>query len=367
MLGPLLALCLVWVGVGCSQPAAETARENAAAEEPARADEEAPRKKSTKSKGTTRKAEQRKGIPKDVWPEVWLDRPSEVASERGPGLGGAGEAPAKGTGAAATTAANTPATTTPASPPGTEPSASTAASPTAGSGGSANWIALLGAEDFADESKAIRSNLTAKLQSVGTFNGAYREIQVDAAVLAALAQIAPDYSDAPSWKKNALLVRDVAAELGRESNSVGDKFYKPSREAFDKLDSLLSGSVPPGLEAGPPKMQFVNIAPRYPLMKRFERAQNYLKGSVNNADLLKKEADKVQREAGVIALLAEVILSEGYDSSDDDLYRELVSGVREGALKVVAAARDQEFDAYTAGLDLMYKSCTKCHSEFKNN
>lgn len=367
VLGPLLALCLVWVGVGCSQPAAETARENAAAEEPARADEEAPRKKSTKSKGTTRKAEQRKGIPKDVWPEVWLDRPSEVASERGPGLGGAGEAPAKGTGAAATTAANTPATTTPASPPGTEPSASTAASPTAGSGGSANWIALLGAEDFADESKAIRSNLTAKLQSVGTFNGAYREIQVDAAVLAALAQIAPDYSDAPSWKKNALLVRDVAAELGRESNSVGDKFYKPSREAFDKLDSLLSGSVPPGLEAGPPKMQFVNIAPRYPLMKRFERAQNYLKGSVNNADLLKKEADKVQREAGVIALLAEVILSEGYDSSDDDLYRELVSGVREGALKVVTAARDQEFDAYTAGLDLMYKSCTKCHSEFKNN
>ena len=177
----------------------------------------------------------------------------------------------------------------------------------------------------------------------------------------------PDYADAPSWKKNALLVRDVAAELGRESSSVGEKFYKPAREAYDKLDSLLSGSVPPGLESGPPKMQFVNISPRYPLMKRFERAQTYLKGSVNNADLLKKEADKVQREAGMVALLAQVILSEGYDSADDDLYRELVSGVREGALKVVAAARDQEFDAYTAGLDLMYKSCTKCHSEFKNN
>lgn len=367
--GPLLAFGLAWIGGGCSQPAAEMAREETVEDEPARAEETAPRKKSAKAKGTARKGETRKGIPKDVWPEVWLDRPSEVASERGPGLGGAGGGPATGTGSAAMTAANTPVTTTPAAQPGTEPAARAEPSPArpAGTGGSASWIALLGPEGFADESKAIRSNLTAKLQSVGTFNGAYREIQVDAAVLAALAQIAPDYSDAPSWKKNALFVRDVAAELGRESNSVGDKFYKPSREAFDKLDSLLSGSVPPGLEAGPAKMQFVNIAPRYPLMKRFERAQTYLKGSVNNADLLKKEADKVQREAGVIALLAEVILSEGYDSSDDDLYRELVSGVREGALKVVAAARDQEFDAYTAGLDLMYKACTKCHSEFKNN
>ena len=367
--GPLLALCLGWVGGGCSRPATETSRDEIAVDEPARSEEATPRKKSTKAKGTARKGEHRKGIPKDVWPEVWLDRPSEVAAERGAGLGGAAGAPATATSPAPTTTATTPATTTPAGTPGTEPPASsaTSAASSAGTGGSSNWIALLGPDGFADESKAIRSNLTAKLQSVGTFNGAYREIQVDAAVLAALAQIAPDYSDAPSWKKNALLVRDVAAELGRESNSVGDKFYKPSREAYDKLDSLLSGSVPPGLEAGPAKMQFVNIAPRYPLMKRFERAQTYLKGSVNNADLLKKEADKVQREAGVIALLAEVILSEGYDSSDDDLYRELVSGVREGALKVVAAARDQEFDAYTAGLDLMYKSCTKCHSEFKNN
>jgi hypothetical protein len=355
--------------MGCSPPAAETTRddtpqEDTGREQPEAADETAPpRKKSTKTKGTARKGEQRKGIPKDVWPEVWLDRPSEVAAERGPGMGGA--APV-GTGPATTTVAATPAITPAAEPtPATTPA--TSETPATQSGGSSDWIALLGPEGFADESKAIRSNLTAKLQSVGTFNGAYRDIQVDAAVLAALAQIAPDYADAPSWKKNALLVRDVAAELGRESSSVGEKFYKPAREAYDKLDSLLSGSVPPGLESGPPKMQFVNISPRYPLMKRFERAQTYLKGSVNNADLLKKEADKVQREAGMVALLAQVILSEGYDSADDDLYRELVSGVREGALKVVAAARDQEFDAYTAGLDLMYKSCTKCHSELKNN
>lgn len=356
--------------MGCSTPTAETTQDDTAPQETGgeatAGTDEAPRtrKKSTKPKGTARKGEQRKGIPKDVWPEVWLENPSEVAAQKGPGMGDGG-APAGTPTAPATVATRTAAEPTAEPSPATTPDSSPTPAPPAG--GSSDWVSLLGPEGFADESKSIRSNLTAKLQSVGTFNGAYRDIQVDAAVLAALAQIAPDYSDAPSWKKNAVLVRDVAAELGREANSVGDKFYKPSREAFDKLDSLLSGSVPPGLESGPPKMQFVNISPRYPLMKRFERAQTYLKGSVNNADLLKKEADKVLREAGVVALLAQVILSEGYDSSDDDLYRELVSGVREGALKVVAAARDQEFDAYTAGLDLMYKSCTKCHSEFKNN
>ncbi|MCY2968361.1 MAG: hypothetical protein NT069_32810 [Planctomycetota bacterium] len=315
-----------------------------------------------KKKGAKKKSGAHVGeIPKDAWPEIWFDNPSGVASETGntksvavnanPGTD-SGSTESKGTSTEKTPAAESPAKTA-------------GGSPAAASG--ANWTTLLSADSFVDETKAIRSSLNAKMQSVGQFNGAYRDIQVDATVLAALAQIAPEYPDAPSWTKNAPAVRDVASEMSREANSVGDKYFTPTKGAFDKLETLMSGSVPPGVGESPAKMAFSSFASRLPLMTRFERARVFLKSNVNTADILKKESNRVIREAGILAALSEMILVGGYDSSDDELYQTLVTGVRDGALKVAAAARDQDFPAYTAALDTVYKSCTKCHSEFKNN
>jgi len=330
-------------------------------------------KKSTAKKGSGNK---RKGpgigeIPRDAWPEIFFDNPSAVAAEAGsrstegagptpPAMaGGGGNAGGAGTPNVAATGP-----TNPDKPAGADPTPESGGTEVAAGG---VWTDLLPADAFADEAKSLRANLTSKLQSVGQYNGAFREVQVDAAVLAALAQMAEEYPEAPSWKKHAPLVRDTAAELCREASSVGDKFFKPTKEAFDKLDSLMSGSVPPGLGESPPKLSYQAFAPRLALMKRLDRSHGWLKSNVNTADLLKKEGERVIREAGVLGALSQVILTGGYDDADDEKYQELVTSVRDGAKGLVAAARETDFEAYQKSLDAVYKGCTTCHSEFKNN
>ncbi|RPI76275.1 MAG: hypothetical protein EHM42_14895, partial [Planctomycetaceae bacterium] len=98
-----------------------------------------------------------------------------------------------------------------------------------------------------------------------------------------------------------------------------------------------------------------------------ERAHGWLKSTVNTAELLKKEADGVRGESALIAALSRVITTAGYDDADDERYQELVGGVLKGAQAAGAAAGENDFDAYTAAVDAIYKACTQCHSEFKNN
>ena len=302
-------------------------------------------------------------IPKDAWPEVWFDNPSAVAAESRRTAAQTvsterATSPPKGTSAGA------PQATSDGGKPREE---AASASPPGLAAGSNDWGGLIAADVLADEIKALKSSLEAKTASLSVFNGAYKEIQYDATTLAALAQIAGEFPEGPSWKKNAKFVRDVAAEMSRESTSLGDKFYKPTKTAFERLDSLFSGSPPSGLGESADKMAYSSFAPRLALMKRIDRSHKWLKSNVNTAELLKKESDAVVQEAAVLAVLGRVIAMGGYDDSDVDLYQQLVGGVVQGAQAAGVAARERDFDAYTAALDAVYKSCTQCHSEFKNN
>lgn len=295
-------------------------------------------------------------IPKDVWPEIWFDNPSAVAAEKGrtTTVGDVAKSEVKPSGGGEGRSVGA--------------AADQATGPKTGGGGAAgDWTSLISGEVLADESKAIKSSLEAKTQTASVYNGAYKDIQVDATTLAALAQIAAEHAEAPSWKKNARFVRDVSMEMSSASTSLGEKFFRPTKTAYEKLETLLSGSQPPDLGESVEKMAFSSFAPRLALMYRLKRAYDWLKSSVNTAPLLKSEVENVIREASVIAVLSRVIIVGGYDDADDERYQELVGGVQKGALEAVSAARDQDFDAYTKAIDAIYKSCTQCHSEFKNN
>ena len=50
------------------------------------------------------------------------------------------------------------------------------------------------------EVKMIRNHLRQSLQTVGTYNGSYKEIQCDGATLAAIAAVAIEHPASLSWK-----------------------------------------------------------------------------------------------------------------------------------------------------------------------
>lgn len=339
---------------GCNKPADAPASAANAAKSEAKISELAPpatprktatRRKKSKASSGTHIGE----IPKDVWPEIFFDEPLKVLNEKRP---------------VAAAKENVPAAATP--PAGDKPSPQAELLP-APPGSEGDWVVMLSGDELANECMAIRSSLTAKLQSVGKYSGNYKDVRIDAGTLAAFAGIAGEHPEAPSWKANARYVRDVAAEIVKSASANGDKFYKPTKEAFDKLESLLTGSKPPDLEEAAEKVPFSEVVTRVPLMYRMERAFNYMKLNVNTDALLKKESTKVVHEGSVLAALAKVVASSGYNDADLNEYQRFADELQNCGIGVVEAAKNGDFEAYTAALDRGHKACVQCHDNFKNN
>jgi hypothetical protein len=310
----------------------------------------------TRKPGARKKSAQGKtikGIPIDVWPEVWLKDPLAVAAEKGSATGATtGDADA----AVAQSGTRPPAAEAekPVPAPGAAPAA-----------GAADWPALMNGEALADETKAIKNSLTQYLQDVGRYNSKWKDAKVDATVLAALAGVAIEHPEAPSWKPNAKYIRDAASQIATESKANGEKFYTPARKAYDRLDALLSGSKPPDVGEAADKVKFSEVANRYSLMKRLERTRDWMKSEINSEAAFKKESARLSHEAAVLALLGKVIQTPDYPDSDADEYRAFAETLVKSGVEIQEAVKNQDFKAFTESLDRSAKACTQCHMIFK--
>jgi hypothetical protein len=328
----------------------EATEGEAAASTPAKA-----RKSAAKKKGTAA-GKKIGGIPIDVWPEVWLKDPLAVAAERAPATGAAPATSGDSDPAIAKTGADGP----PAEAPTAAPGAGTKS-------GGPDWTALINGELLADEAKAVKNSLTQNLQDVGRYNSKWKDVKVDSSELAALAGVAIEHPEAPSWKGNAKYIRDAASQIAAESKANGEKFYSPAKKAYDRLEALLSGSKPPDVDEAADRVKFSEVANRYSLMKRLERARDWLKSEINSEAALKKESAKVSREAAVLSMLGKVIETPDYPDADDDEYRNFAQIVIKSGVEIQESVKNQDFKAFAGALDRCAKACNQCHEQFKSS
>lgn len=289
-------------------------------------------------------------IPIDVWPEVWLKQPLAVVGE---------------TGSTGATDVADSANSKPVDPPTavTKPPAATEGD----AAGSSDWLALISGETLGDETKALKNSLTQKMQDVGRYNSTYKELRIDATVLSALAAVAIELPEGPSWKKNAKYIRDVSSQVSGESKANGDKFYKKAKEAYDKLEALLAGSKPPDVEESADKVKFSEFVNRYYVMERLKRTSNWMKTEINSEAVFKKQGAKVSQEGAILAVLGKVIATPDYPDADIDEYKNFSGIVSHSGHEIAEAVKNDDFKAYTAALDRCLKACNQCHEQFKNN
>jgi len=337
---------------GKRESASEDSPGEASAESDAGADSKPQKEEKTRNKGA--KGGHIGEIPRDAWPEVWLKNPLAVVAESGSSAEPAAPTEVAGN-------------TKPAEEPVKSTTGNASANAAETKAGSSNWAAVISGEALADEAKNIKNSLTPALQDVGRYNAKYKELRVDAAVLTVLAGVAPAIPDAPSWKKNAKFVRDTSSQVATESKANGDKFYKKVREAYDKLDALLSGNNPPGLEDTPEEVKFSEVANRYYLMERMKRGSNWLKTEINSKELFKKQSARIAQEGAILSLLGRVIATPDYPDADADEYKGYAETVSQSGRDVNEAVKNDDFKAYTDALDRCLKACNKCHEVFKNS
>lgn len=257
---------------------------------------------------------------------------------------------------------------TPASPDMKSPAeaAPVAAAPAA-TGGALDWTAFLTADDIQNEIKTVRNHLNSSLQNLGTYNGGVKDIAVDGAVISGLARILSETPEEVTWKKNSAMVEDYGRQIwdaASGSGSLGRESYEKVQAANERLVSLLSGNVPADAKAPPAGRTFNEIAHRKGLMKRIDRASEYLRANINTEGKLKSEQEKILHEAALIAAFGTVCSNPSYESADESDYQKYAKDLIGGAQEVHGAAKDQAYEKFQSGLNRLLKACNDCHADY---
>jgi cytochrome c556 len=248
----------------------------------------------------------------------------------------------------------------PKTPSTNSPSSSTPPSKSAG----IDWKELMPVEELQGEVKSIRNNLTKSMANQGSYKSNFKEVAIEGAELAALAAILQAHPESLSWKDKAQYVRDLGAQLNQSAVGLSKENFENSKSAFQKLSSVLDGSVPNDAGDVPETRPFNEAASRKGLMKRIERAKNFLQQDINSEAKFKSLADQARHEAAIIAALGTVITTPGYDYTEEDDYQKHASSLINGGKEATAAMQDEAFDRFKQAVDKINKSCSDCHGSY---
>ncbi len=240
----------------------------------------------------------------------------------------------------------------------------TVAPPKAAGGGGLVWSDFISIDVVQDETKKLRNQITTDMQGPGSYNKKCKDISWDAAALAGLAGIGIEHSEAASWKSNAHFIRDFCSELSSASGQPGKEYFDKSKVAYEKLASVFGGTVPADAGDVVAKRPFSETAERSGLMKRIEKASEWLRLNINTEAKLKSELETIQHEAMLIAAFGKIIAMEGYPDTEEADYQKFATDLITGGKEAGEAAKDMNYAKFTESINKIGKSCTECHPKY---
>ena len=288
----------------------------------------------------------------DIPLDVWYDNPLQVAQDKKPVTGGAGKA--NGADKKASDTAGESAVKAPAAEPETK------------SAGGDDWAALLDKETLENEVKQVKQGLANAFMSVNKYNANYKgDIPMHGSVLAVLAELAGKLPESVSWKEKAPQVRDLAADVVNKSKGLGAGSFDPAKKTYDTLTELLSGNTPPDLPQAAPSTEFSEVAKRSGLMKRMDKAHEWMKQTVTTEEAFKKNSEEVLHQARMLAVLSKVVGAPGYNSTDEEDYQGFVKRMVDANKQIIQAAKEGNFAAYSDASNKNQRNCDECHSSYR--
>lgn len=258
----------------------------------------------------------------------------------------------------------TPMNDTPSTPmPSEKPT--TPETPTASVGTGSDWKDMISIDQVQAETKRIRNHLTVALQSAGTYNGHYKELQVDGAVMAAMANIVAEHPESLTWKPNAKFIRDYGHELSEAAKALGKEAFDKSQAASEKMVGVLDGNAPGDANVAPQR-PFGEVANRAGVMKRIEKGFEWMRTNIATESKFKSEAEQILAESTIIATLGKVVTDPSYDSASEDDYKGWAKNLVDGAREAAQSTQEQAFPKFQSAINKINKACQDCHASYGN-
>ena len=243
---------------------------------------------------------------------------------------------------------------------------STASAGEAGPGGNSVWSQLISATVLEDEVKSLKLAVDEAVTTPGRFQSqGYRAAHDDFGILAVLFGIIARYEGDVRWKEQAPAARDLFARAAANTAVGSAQVFNEARQRRQDLQDLVSGArltVTPDVSSG----DWSTIVERAALMRRLETAyQINVTPIVNSAAEFSGRKSALLHEAQMIAALAEVLQQPGMMDADDDTYAEFAEQMKQAALAIVEAARQENYEAARQAAGEVSKSCSQCHELYR--
>ena len=361
----VLFLLLFGVGIGCGESKQEKQNSNTESNSKGEANSNA---NSNGNNSSNASSEEKTGFWKNdngqqmygqVPVDIYFGSPLQVAANATPA--GTATSPLNGTTTPAVTPTGSGTSTTQA---GT--STNTEAAPSSAANGKQDWKDLISANVLDDEMKYLTNTLKKHLQSVSSYNSAYKEIRALGSSIAAMANIAGQHPGDIRWKDKAKYLREFGLKVTEAAEGPGKKFLDATSLPFESIEAILSGSLPADVdESAKETVPFDYVADLSGVMKRMQVGFDWLKSEVNNEERFKEFEERIRREGEVMRAFGKVIADPSYPSTDEAPYLKVAQGVVDDSEAILKSLDAGNLQGFNEAMGKLQKRCADCHNEYR--
>ena len=233
--------------------------------------------------------------------------------------------------------------------------------------GASSWSALVSAATLEDEVKRLVSPIDTAVKSpTGFKGGGYKAAREEFSLLAVIFGVIGQYDGEVRWRTSASGLRDLFGRAGFNCKVGTDNSYNEAKLRSQDLQELVRGGTVE-VRTASDEFAWPEVAHRPPLMKRMESSlRDRLGPWTASKGEFGKRGEQIVHEAELLAVLARVIKSEGYEYADDPTYRDYVDKLERQCQEIIQAAKSGALEQAQSAASQMNKTCDACHGDFRS-
>lgn len=228
------------------------------------------------------------------------------------------------------------------------------------------FTGLISPTSLEDEIKRVRLQFDAAITTPTAFrSGDFQQARLHLTTLAALFAVVAEHDGDVRWKADAAAARDLFARSAANCKSGSAQVYNETKLRKADLEDLVSGS---GLADRQAELEndWGLIADRVPLMTYAERLlDGPLKEGTRDAEAIASLAGRVRRSAELLAMVGQILKTEGLADADDADYAALCDELITASRAVSRALDREDAEAVRRGAGAVSQSCSKCHESYR--
>jgi len=224
------------------------------------------------------------------------------------------------------------------------------------------WSTLIEAETLQTEIKRVVNGLAGAISTTGKFKaGGHQQCLQDFSLLSIWFGVIEEYDKQTRWQGDANAMRRYLEQVASLCAKATKQSHSAAKQAVESLTNLLRGQSP---EVG--SSQEVQQVDRAQLMLRMEQSvDEILAPAISSKKNFRRRSSKVVHESQLLAVMAKIIMADGYESTDEKEFSDYANQLGEASTALSEAAKEKNYEAARSATGQLTQSCSACHEEFR--